>query len=187
MKKALLFIFILLTALVPLACGKKNTDASQKAAGSPTATVIPLTNTPTVSLTTVCGFTPVKMPDVPVDGSNPSPAVLRSVDDWNTFYSGPNGKPILLTPVPPPKPPIDFKEQMLIVIVKPFCPISDDSVGKVCVGPSGVTVTLNEREVCEPCNDHDRIGARAVAVAVPQSNQDVIWNTNNLPCVKTNP
>jgi hypothetical protein len=181
MKKWLFFTLVLLTALWPLACGKKTDNSLKRSTETPTATAILITCTPTITMTPVCGFILVQMPGTPVGADNTSPTVLRNMSDWSDFYSMRNGEPTPVTPSPPPNPPVDFKKQMLIVILKFDCPLSILSLTSVCETTGGVTINMDSRDVCELCEPKSKL-AQAIAFAVPQSNQAITWNVNRLSC-----
>ncbi|HJT24470.1 MAG TPA: hypothetical protein VJ873_07820 [bacterium] len=173
MKKfGVLFLFAIL-ALAPWAC-------QQPIILSPT--VPSLTPTPTVNLTPVCGFTTISLGEKTGLGA---PSVIRTLSDWNTFFSLPGPILYLATPtVTPvvPTPPVDFSTQMLIVYSNAIiCPNSILQVNDVCEGPSQIIVSANNVWVCPVCFAASPY-RNFSALAVPQSNLPIVWNVTQVPC-----
>jgi hypothetical protein len=185
MKKALIFtLFLISFVITPWACTK---NYPLLPPSNPGSNATP-TGTPTLNTTPVCGYTLYSLGTVSIQAG---PSLIRSQADWLTFWSNGTGQIAFYippapspTPMPPPAPPVDFSKQMLIMMIAPVCPSSSLQITNVCEGPTQVTVFANNVAACVMCNMSASWGY-AAAIAVPQSNLPVVWNTTNIGCTPT--
>jgi len=176
MKSLLAIFFILLMALMPLACTKGvSIPATPLASGStPTPTT-------TISTTVVCGFSPVTLPGNVVSIAKPNPTIIHNLTEWNAYYTGFTG--IYGTPVPIPTAPIDFSTQMLLIGWTPVCPAENVNLVSLCEGPSQITANFTVQEPCFLCYATASF-AYPWAVAIPQSSLPLAVNYTTIPpCV----
>lgn len=138
------------------------------------------TTTATAAPTPVCGFRVLTPTDTLALGAG-GISVIHDESQWVQFLNQP-GTPLLvsLTPVPTPTPgppPVDFSQEMLVVIGD-SCPchsLTTWTVTGVCVGPSEVTVDVasDTCETCMLCEDIPTRDCIVQEVAVPQSSLPV--------------
>jgi len=132
----------------------------------------PTTPTPTATAVTtpVCVFAPVTviLPLVPpvLPWSGPSSVtsktyVIRSMADWQAYYGS----------ATPPAPPVNFANQMLLVIITPnICGVVN--ITSACSDGTQITVEFFEATLCNALIPGDETRA----VAVPQSTLPVVWD-----------
>ena len=70
---------------------------------------------------------------------------------------------------------------MLIVTFVYVCPTSTLTVTNICEGPTQITVSADNVQVCPNCYMATTWGY-ATAYAVPQSSLPVVWNLTQVPC-----
>jgi len=172
MKKGLLLIFLVLTCLVPLAC-RVRTPLSPA----------PITPTPTVNSTPICGMTPITGLYGPLALADSGIQVIKTTAQWDNFVAQ-TPPYISLTPTPTPSnPPVNFTSQMIITAGVPEpCDNTSVSITNVCESPSQVTVyvTSTTCTTCPYCNMASEYTDLESMVAVPFSNAPVSVVTTSI-------
>ena len=138
--------------------------------------------TPTPLPGSVCGFTRLTPTDSVALGVYAN-AVIHNQTEWVQFLSQPGTNPYN-SPTPPSvptpgAPPVNFSQQMLVVIAG-GCPcdsLTTQTITDVCVGPTQVTVyvTADTCFSCMICQWVPSYGCVVQEVAVPQSSLPVSW------------
>jgi len=152
---------------------------------TPTATPIVLTPTPTPNLTPVCGYSVVPLGPV-FGGANP--LVIRNLTDWQNFkgYTTSSSFTPVPTPAGVPTPPVDFSKQMMIVTLQTTCPTYYQFITSICEGPTQITVSANNDQLCAICNVASYYSL-ATGYVIPQSSLPVTWAITNYPCTMMYP